>query len=169
MALELTSRSFDHGREIPRRYTSEGWNISPSFEWSDVPAETREFALICEDPDAQGGPFVHWIIYGISGNISELPEGLPREGEIRFPIFARQGLNSHRDVGYTGPNPPFWHGIHRYDFFKAIDNHVIEQTELLGVYEKSVSAKTRGAAGLAIAISAPVVIYAAIKRFRRSA
>ena len=190
MAMELTSRSFNHGREMSGKYTAEGWDISPPLEWSGAPPNAREFALICEDPDVPGPtPFVHWMLYGLSENISELPEGLPREEEIRYPVFVRQGLNSRSQIGYTGPNPPFWHGIHRYyfrlfalnaslglapganrgEFFKAIENHLIEQTELLGVYEKSVAGKTRSAAGVAVAISAPVVIYAAIKRLRRSA
>ena len=190
MSLELTSRAFNHAREIPKRYTAESWNISPPLEWSDVPPETREFALICEDPDAPGNaPFVHWIVYGISANISELPEGMASEGEIRFPVFLRHGINSGSTIGYSGPNPPFWHGLHRYyfrlfaldapiglapgasrsEFFSAIDGHLIEQTELLGVYEKSVVGKTRGAAVVAVGLSAPVLIYAAIKHFRRSA
>src|SRR4051812_17503431 len=117
MALKLKSRSFAYGHEIPARYTAAEANISPSLEWSGAPKDTREFALIVEDPDAPlPRPFVHWILYGISPNVSRIPEGIPNQPEIQFPVLARQGLNSMFEVGYTGPNPPFWHGHHRYYF-----------------------------------------------------
>ena len=37
---------------MPRDYTPDGRNLSPPLTWSDVPAGTKEMAVICEDPDA---------------------------------------------------------------------------------------------------------------------
>src|SRR5437660_9401936 len=106
-----------NGNIIPVRYTAQGQNVSPAIQWSDVPPDTQEFALICEDPDAPfPESFVHWIIYGLSANTTMIPEGLSTSESIELPILARQGRNSMQTVGYTGPNPPFFHGPHHYHF-----------------------------------------------------
>lgn len=166
MAFSLRSRAFAFGHRIPARFTEEGASISPPLQWSGAPSQTVELALLVEDPDAPTPrPFVHWLIYGISPNISQLPEGLPRQEEIQFPILARQGLNSILRHGYLGPNPPFWHGAHRYyfrlfaldapiilppgagrtDFDRAIEGHVIAEAKTMGIYSKPIHAQVRRA------------------------
>ena len=35
-------------------------NLSPPLEWSGVPEAAVDLAVLCEDPDAPGGRFVHW-------------------------------------------------------------------------------------------------------------
>src|SRR4051812_46897709 len=74
MNFKLTTRSFNVGAVIPRKYTGEGEDVSPSLAWAGAPEGTKEFALICDDPDAPTPePWVHWVIYGISPNVHELP------------------------------------------------------------------------------------------------
>ena len=66
MAIEISSPAFSAGDVIPKKYTGEGEDVSPPLEWTGLPAETKEIALICDDPDApMAEPFVHWVIYKI--------------------------------------------------------------------------------------------------------
>ena len=78
--MTLTSSAFEDGGPIPTRHTGEGEDVSPAFSWTEAPEGTRSFALICHDPDAplvSPGTygFVHWVLYGIPGSATELPEG----------------------------------------------------------------------------------------------
>ncbi len=111
--MQLTSSAFSDGEGIPARHTCEGEDISPSLRWTDVPEGTREFALICHDPDApliKPGNFgyVHWVLYGIPGSAAELPEGVAAH---------TSGTNDFGKLGYGGPAPPPGHGTHRYFFW----------------------------------------------------
>ena len=125
-SLTLTSSDFFDGAPIPRIYTGEGFNRNPLLEWSGAPEGTREFALICEDLDAKTqAPWTHWLLYGISGAITRIPEGLPTEGTIQAPILARQGRNTGGTLGYDGPFPPRHDSWHRYHFrLYALDHEI---------------------------------------------
>ncbi|HVT29153.1 MAG TPA: YbhB/YbcL family Raf kinase inhibitor-like protein, partial [Lacipirellulaceae bacterium] len=119
MKFELTSSAFKRGAPIPRKYTGEGDDASPPLAWSAAPPNTKEFALICDDPDAPSAePWVHWVIYGIPADVSGLPEGVKtNEAKLAKPVVARQGKNSFTSgatVGYRGPMPPPGHGVHHY-------------------------------------------------------
>ena len=65
MTLKLTTTAFGHGEIIPARYTCDGENLSPAFDWSGAPAGTKSFLLVCIDPDAPSGTFHHWAVYDI--------------------------------------------------------------------------------------------------------
>src|SRR5438094_682071 len=65
MNLQLTSTAFEEGQPIPLDHTGEGRNVSPQLKWTDPPAGTKSFALICEDPDAPRGTFTHWVVFNI--------------------------------------------------------------------------------------------------------
>jgi Raf kinase inhibitor-like YbhB/YbcL family protein len=153
MAFELKSTAFQHGESIPEKYTCKGVNISPPITWTGSPQGTKSFALICDDPDAPFITWVHWVIYGISSNVNELPEGIAKEKTIEG--IGIQGKNSFRKIGYGGPCPP-GRKAHRY-FFKLyaldialdlkpgikkkelmnkIKDHIIEKAELMGRYKK---------------------------------
>ncbi|OFZ03773.1 MAG: hypothetical protein A2070_02615 [Bdellovibrionales bacterium GWC1_52_8] len=157
--MELQSRSFESGQTIPRDYTGDGADRNPSLVWSGIPAGTQEFALICEDPDAPAQqPWVHWVVYGISANTSQIPEGIPTQPEIEYPVRLRQGKNSSGLIGYQGPLPPKSHGFHRYYFrlyaldaeialppgatkgelLEQISNHIVAEGSLLGRYRREV-------------------------------
>ena len=63
--ITLTSNAFNDGENIPKKHTCDGEDVSPKLSWSDVPENTVSFAITCEDPDAPGKTFVHWVIYNI--------------------------------------------------------------------------------------------------------
>lgn len=147
--LTITSPAFEPGRPIPRQYTGEGRDVSPPLEWSGVPGDARELALICDDPDApRPEPWVHWILYGIPAERTSLPEG--------GSGGARQGRNSWGRTGYGGPMPPPGHGVHHYHFrlyaldeplkigthidkaglLTAIEGHILAEGELVGTYSR---------------------------------
>ena len=120
-SMKLTSAAFEPGGSIPARYTGEADDVSPALAWSDAPDGTKAFALICHDPDAplvKPGTygFVHWVLYGIPGSVTELAEGV---GDYV------QGVNDFGNPGYGGPMPPPGHGTHHYFFWLlALDSDV---------------------------------------------
>lgn len=126
--ISVTSPVFSEGGEIPKTFTSDGFNRSPQIEWSHIPSGTKEFALICEDADSSHTnkvSWISWVIYGISNSVTQLPEGLPEQPEIHAPILARQGKNSTGAVGYQGPLPPEKDNWHRYYFrIYALDHEI---------------------------------------------
>ncbi len=106
MVLTLTSQTFREGDEIPRKFTCDGDDVSPSLRWTDPPDGTRSFALIMDDPDAPRGTFTHWVLYDVPGDARELGEG------------AKAGISLNNDFGrrgYGGPCPPPGKA-HRYFF-----------------------------------------------------
>jgi Raf kinase inhibitor-like YbhB/YbcL family protein len=105
--MKLTSTAFIEGAPIPERFTCEADDVSPALAWTNAPAGTKSFALICDDPDAPGKTWVHWVVWGIPESATALPEGF---------TGASQGMTDSRRAGYSGPCPPPGKP-HRY-FFK---------------------------------------------------
>jgi Raf kinase inhibitor-like YbhB/YbcL family protein len=119
-SMKLQSTSICAG-EIPARYSKEGGNVSPQLSWSDVPDNTRAFALICHDPDAPfiangAYGFVHWVLYDIPP-VHELEEGA---------AIGVAGINSYGESGYGGPKPPPGHGPHHYYFVLFALDHALD-------------------------------------------
>ena len=83
------------------------------MQWDGAPAETKSFALICEDPDAPAGTWHQLAIYGVSPDRRSLAEGCPAKAEVEG---ARQARNDFRRFGYGGPCPLPGHGTHHYHF-----------------------------------------------------
>jgi hypothetical protein len=113
----LTSRSFKAGKPIPAAFTAKGENISPHLAWKGAPANTKSFAIIMDDPDAPHPRFalftwVHWVVFNIPADISQMEQGAPDGGKL--PNGAFQGKNSYRKNRYMGPDPPL--GRHTYRF-----------------------------------------------------
>jgi len=50
--MQLSSSVFSNGETIPRRFTCDGEDLSPPFQWREPPKGTRSFVLLCNDPDA---------------------------------------------------------------------------------------------------------------------
>jgi Raf kinase inhibitor-like YbhB/YbcL family protein len=101
--MRLWSDSWINGERIPRRYAAgkpdaaQGVtfsdNLNPHFEWSEVPAGTLSFALICHDFDVpsrgddvnQAGrevpadlprvDFFHWVLVDLPAGLSRIAEG----------------------------------------------------------------------------------------------
>ena len=108
--MKLVSSAFADGAAIPRRFTCDGENISPPLQWSEAPAGTQSFALLCDDPDAPGGTWHHWAAYDLPSTLTELAGGAAQNPGIR------QAVNDFRKSGYGGPCPPHGHGPHHYHF-----------------------------------------------------
>lgn len=151
-SMQLTSTAFSAGGAIPSKHTGEGEDVSPALAWSDAPEGTKSFAIVCHDPDAplltpKGYGFVHWVLYGIPGNVSNLAEN---SGDYT------QGSNDFGNAGYGGPMPPEGHGIHNYFFwvlaldddldlpdglsmlelFERVEPHCIGMNRLVGTYQR---------------------------------
>ena len=156
MKFDLLSKAFNNGEEIPTKYTCEGMNISPPLTVVGVPDKTQSLVIIIDDPDAPDPQapkmtWVHWVLYNIQPNFTDLPEGiLP----ANLPPGTMEGLNDWKRTNYGGPCPPI--GRHRYfhklyaldtlltgldtptkaDIETSMKGHIIEQTELIGTYQK---------------------------------
>jgi Raf kinase inhibitor-like YbhB/YbcL family protein len=153
MAMALRSEAFLDGGNIPTKYTCEGDNISPPLTWRDVPAPTRSFALLMDDPDARFSAFTHWVIFDLGSNTSTLGEGVPAAPQL--PENTIQGKNGFGKIGYGGPCPP--RGRHHYRFtlyalddllrlapgsskkqvLDAMRGHILEQAQLVGLFQRS--------------------------------
>ena len=151
MNFQLTSTVFEEGADIPRKYTVDGTDTSPPLAWINPPRQTQRFVLICDDPDAPMGAWVHWILYNIPADADMLPEAVPPKREL--PNGARQGLNDFKKLGYNGPAPPPG-PAHRYVFklyaldtalnlaagatkaelLEAIQGHILAEAQLTGMY-----------------------------------
>ena len=137
---------------IPPKYTCDDADVSPPLQWSDLPEETETIAVICDDPDAPMGTWVHWVLYNVPANVTELEERIsPVE---TLPTGALQGKNDFGRIGYGGPCPPG--GTHRYffkvyalnavlnvqagiskaDLLQAMEGHVLAQSQLMGRYTR---------------------------------
>jgi Raf kinase inhibitor-like YbhB/YbcL family protein len=73
--MRLTSKAFNNGNAVPRRFTCDGENVSSPLQWADAPAETQSFDLLCDDPDAPSGVWRHWAIHDIPSTTLRLAEG----------------------------------------------------------------------------------------------
>jgi Raf kinase inhibitor-like YbhB/YbcL family protein len=104
MALRVSSPQWKRGETIPKKYTGDGADVSPPLVFEGVPPGTKSFVLICDDPDAPVGTWVHWVIYDIPGMAKGLPEGVAKDAAL--PDGSRQGRNSWKKSGYGGPSPP---------------------------------------------------------------
>lgn len=114
MTITLTSPAFAEGEMIPRKYTCDGSDVSPALAWDGIPPEAKSISLICDDPDAPGCTWVHWVLFNLPAAARGLPEGVPAQRTLAHG--GHQGTNDFQKTGYGGPCPP--QGTpHRY-FFK---------------------------------------------------
>jgi Raf kinase inhibitor-like YbhB/YbcL family protein len=107
--IELRSPAFSDHELIPERHAHNRDNVSPALEWSGVPDGTAELLLLCEDPDAPSGTFLHWLVSGIDPATTDVPEG-------QAPRGGREWTNGFGERGWGGPQPPVGHGVHHYLF-----------------------------------------------------
>jgi Raf kinase inhibitor-like YbhB/YbcL family protein len=121
MPMQVMSTAFHEGDNIPSRFTADGENLSPPLRWSNPPSGTRSLALVCDDPDAPQGTFVHWLAWNIQPDRRHLGEGVPPSA----PEELSQGQNSAGHHGYVGPNPPQGQR-HRYVFTVFALDQVLE-------------------------------------------
>lgn len=145
--VELRSMAFTDHTLIPDRYSYDGGNTSPPLEWLGIPDGSQELVLMCEDPDAPVGTFVHWIVCGIAPDSTGVDEGTVPQGCV-------EGRNGFGELGWGGPRPPVGDEPHRY-FFRlhavdrklglrqgvaadevraALKGHVLERGTLVGLF-----------------------------------
>ncbi len=153
MSLELTSTAFQQGETIPKQYTGDGVDQSPPLRWSEPPTGTKSIALICDDPDAPRGTWVHWVLFNLPPQTRQLEESVPTTATLGNG--AKQGKNDFGNIGYGGPAPPKGKA-HRY-FFKlyaldivldlptgatkaqleaAMKGHILAEGQLMGTYKR---------------------------------
>lgn len=147
--MGLRSPAFTDHAPIPRRHSKDGEEVSPPLEWSGVPEGTAELAVLCEDPDAPGGTFVHCVLAGLDPSLAGLDEG-------EVPAGAVEGVNDFGHTGYGGPRPPVGDDPHRYffqvyaasaalglssgasggDLRRALEGRVLARGVLVGTYQR---------------------------------
>ena len=142
--MKITSPDFENNNFIPRKFTCDGDDVNPGLVIEGIPEKAKSLVLIVEDPDASSGIWVHWVVYDIpvTGRI----------GENSVP--GKQGMTDSGKKAYHGPCPPF--GTHRYffrvyaldtalnlkegvkkpDVEKAMQGHILEKSELMGLYKR---------------------------------
>jgi Raf kinase inhibitor-like YbhB/YbcL family protein len=161
-AITVTSPTLKANEVVPIDHTADGKNLSPALVWSGAPANTKQFALIYDDPDvAFGNPpqsFVHWVVYKIPGTAKGLPAELPMDAVLTSPADIAgtiQGLSGFKRTGYRGPAPPpgkphhyTWtvyaldaelpleQGLNRNQLMEAMKGHIIGQGALVAIYER---------------------------------
>ena len=153
MKINITSPAFSDGGLIPKKYSCDGENISPPLKWDSVPTGTKSIAILCEDPDAPSGLWVHWVFFNLPADYIELKENIPDDETL--DDGSRQGLTDFQTTGYGGPCPPW--GTHRYLFkiyaldtkldivhlvdrenlLTAMKNHILAEGLLTGKYQRS--------------------------------
>lgn len=145
--MQLTSAAFTNNGIMPAKNTCDGEDVNPSLQIGGVPEGTQSLVLIMDDPDAPAGVWDHWVVFNIPPDTVEIAESQEPRGV--------HGKGTSGNSEYHGPCPP--DGEHRY-FFKlyaldttldlpegtskaeveqAMDGHVLEQVELIGLYERS--------------------------------
>jgi Raf kinase inhibitor-like YbhB/YbcL family protein len=134
--MKLVSRSFADGARIPPQFAAGvpgdggpkvGPNKSPHLAWSDAPAGTKSFAVVCHDPDVPSKPddvnksdrkvpydlprvdFYHWVLVDIPTSVTDLAEGIdsdalvPKGKPTGKTDHGRRGKNSYGD--WFGSDP----------------------------------------------------------------
>ncbi len=150
--MQITSPAFTHGGLIDPRHSCDGDDTSPPLNWQDIPPATKSLAIICDDPDAPMGTWVHWVYFNLPPQIATLPAGITPIPQP--PQGGRQGRNDFGRIGYGGPCPPS--GSHRYYFklyaldtildldagstkrhlVQAMQNHILDKASIMCRYER---------------------------------
>lgn len=146
-SITVTSRAFQDGGRIPKKYSCDGDDVSPPLAWKGLPENTGAVALVVDDPDAPRGTFTHWVLLDLDPTITSITEG-------QAPTGAKQANNSAGRASYFGPCPPS--GTHHYRFtvyalseatglpdgakldaaLKAIDSRALTRGRLTGLYNR---------------------------------
>jgi Raf kinase inhibitor-like YbhB/YbcL family protein len=153
MKIQISSTAFAAGQPIPQKHSYEDKNLSPALQWSGVPPETKSLALICDDPDAPMGTWVHWVIYDLPAATAGLAEGVPQSSELANGV--KQGVNDYKKIGYGGPCPPpgkphryFFKlyaldtmpdlkpGATKADLLKTMEGHIVAEGQLMGTFQR---------------------------------
>ncbi|MEI7622282.1 MAG: YbhB/YbcL family Raf kinase inhibitor-like protein [Actinomycetes bacterium] len=103
--LALQTTAWRSGQAIPKPYTCDGVNTSPSFTITGVPAGTVELVLVASNQNVASQTL--WLLAGISPSTPSLPQG-------GVPTGAIQITNSSGTPRWSGPCPAS--GTNTYEF-----------------------------------------------------
>jgi Raf kinase inhibitor-like YbhB/YbcL family protein len=153
MKIQITSPAFAEGQPIPLKHSFNDKDLSPALQWSGVPPAAKSLALICDDPDAPMGTWVHWVIYDLPPTTAGLAEGVAKSPELANG--AKQGVNDYKKIGYGGPCPPpgqphryffklyaldilpaLKSGATKADLLQAMEGHVLAEGQLMGTFQR---------------------------------
>lgn len=147
LTMQLLSPEFKNNEIIPGKFTCDGLNVNPELKIYGIPDNAVSLAIILDDPDATNGDWSHWVVWNIDPKTSNIAENTIPEGAVL-------GKTDFGDNKYGGPCPAV--GTHRYffhlyaldtnldipqnstkaDLLKAMEGHLIAETELMGVYSR---------------------------------
>jgi len=142
--MKIESRVFENSI-IPIQYTCDGESLGIPLIISNVPKGTQSLALIVDDPDAPSGDYVHWLVWNISPNTTDIATGVKPDGAV-------EGKNSSGKTDWVAPCPPS--GDHHYNFkiyaldtalsidessdkielLEVMNNHILDEANLIGTY-----------------------------------
>lgn len=145
--MKISSTVFQNGGPIPSRYTCDGANLNPPLTVEGVPLNVVSLVLIVDDPDAPHGDWVHWLVWNIAPNTTEIRENV-------VPIGAVQGQTDFGKREWGGPCPPS--GRHRYYFklyaldtqlelstssqkvqlLSSMEGHIVDEASFMGTYQR---------------------------------
>lgn len=146
--ITITSSAFQFSSQIPEQYSCDGAGVNPPLTFGNVPENAKSLALIIDDPDAPGGTFTHWLVFNINPRLTEISEN-------SLPMGGQFGRTSAGGTEYVAACPPS--GTHHYHFKvfaldakldlksgatrksieSAMSGHVIDQGELIGLYQRN--------------------------------
>lgn len=145
VGMKILSPEFQNSGFIPQKFTCQGEDVNPALIIQDIPKASKSLVLIVDDPDAPRVTWVHWVVFDIP----------PINYIEANSIPGKQGRNDFGRNDYGGPCPPL--GTHRYFFKifaldkilnltegitkqeleKAMEDHILAQAELIGLYNKT--------------------------------
>jgi Raf kinase inhibitor-like YbhB/YbcL family protein len=140
--MNLSSPDFTDGQVIPRKFASDGIDINPQLDISQLPAQTRSLVLLVDDPTPPSGRWVHWLVYDIP----------PTTSIYRKNTLGTAGLSDFHTTDYSGPRPPEHRHSYRFTIYaldtllhlqpkchfnqvnEAMQTHIIAHATITGRY-----------------------------------
>ncbi len=116
-AMELSSPDIKEGHFMAKTFEYQGFgcsgdNLSPALSWSDIPEDTKSFAITVFDPDAPtGSGWWHWAVVDIPLKVTAIARGQKMDA-----LGAKTLGNDYGETRFGGACPPPGHGMHRYQF-----------------------------------------------------
>jgi Raf kinase inhibitor-like YbhB/YbcL family protein len=146
--MKLTSKSIEEGKPIPSQFAFAepdpethirfAGNRNPDLSWTEAPAGTKSFALVCKDPDVpsvgddvnQEGrtvpvdlprvDFHHWLLVDLPPSVTSITAGSHSEGVVArgkagpdAPGGGRHGRNDY--TGWFAGDPDMEGDYFGYD------------------------------------------------------
>jgi hypothetical protein len=148
--LTLTSPALADGDPLPTEFTGDGQGISPPLQWSNVPANTRSFAVIMHHIPGPGTVKWYWTLWNIPASTTSLPKGVKDVGvtgnncinprlEYAPPHSKGPGLKQYTLTLYaldTTLNLSRPADVNRDALLKAMEGHILATSELHVTYTK---------------------------------